>query len=339
MLTGGITKQMRKFPNYKFILMGVFDAIGVVVSTIPAAYATGPTVVVMAQGIVVINLIASFIFLKFRYTFFHYVGMLLVVCGITIEVFPALAGTQSGADDKYNWVWLLLLFLANIPMAASNVYKEKYLKEAKLDVWYMNAWVALYQLIFGFISFPIVYIPTPDRDGRRTFINFYDTWTYLGNSWKCFAGINSQDNDMCDYFYAIFIIFMAFNMTYNILMLIVFQKGSSTLAVVASAARLALSNLGFLIKFLAGEAYQPELTYFDIIALFVLMAGIVVYSATREYIADDSDFFVRTWNTVFSCCNKKKKVIADPNMRGRYDEIARYDYNTKGGGEVIYLDQ
>ena len=41
---------------------------------------------------------------------------------------------------------------------------------------------------------------------------------------------------------------MCFNVTYNILILVVFQRGSSTLAVVASAARLVLSSFGFLVR-------------------------------------------------------------------------------------------
>ncbi len=68
----------------------------------------------------------------------------------------------------------------------------------------------------------------------------------------------------------------------DILILVVFKKGSSTLAVVASAARLALSNVGFLIPVLAGEALRTTLSYYDIGALFILILGIVVYRLKAE---------------------------------------------------------
>ena len=109
----------------------------------------------------------------------------------------------------------------------------------------MNAWVALWQLIFGLISFPIVFIPLPQPG---VYVEPSSLVDYFVNGMKCFAGINSQRGDQCSYFYLIFIVFMCFNVTYNILILVVFQRGSSTLAVVASAARLVLSSFGFLVR-------------------------------------------------------------------------------------------
>lgn len=130
-------------------------------------------------------------------------------------------------------------------MAASNVYKEKYLKVSNLDVWYMNAWVALWQFVFGLISFPIVFIPLPPPG---TYVEPSSVVDYFWNGMKCFVGFNSLRGDQCSYFYVVFCIFLCFNVTYNILLLVVFQRGSSTLAVIASAARLVLSSFGFLVS-------------------------------------------------------------------------------------------
>lgn len=64
------------------------------------------------------------------------------------------------------------------------------------------------------------------------------------------------------------------------------------MAMVASAARLALSNIGFLIPFLAGEEFTfskaigeattKSLSKYDIIALVVLVVGIVIYQIKPE---------------------------------------------------------
>jgi hypothetical protein len=57
-------------------------------------------------------------------------GVLLVICGITVDVWPLFASDHVSDSNQFTWLWVSLLFFANIPMAASNVYKEKYLKEA-----------------------------------------------------------------------------------------------------------------------------------------------------------------------------------------------------------------
>jgi len=125
-ITKGITEEMLKFPTYKFIVMGIFDSLGNVISTIPAALVSGPVNVVMAQSIVLVNIVASFFFLRLRYGIFHILGVIFVCAGIAIKIYPSFIGNGSGDP----WFWILLLFISNIPMAASNVYKEKYLKQA-----------------------------------------------------------------------------------------------------------------------------------------------------------------------------------------------------------------
>jgi drug/metabolite transporter (DMT)-like permease len=319
-ISGGITKEMRAFPNYKFILMGVFDSLGVLLATIPASFVSGPVNVVMTQSVIIINVIASFIFLHFRYSPFHIAGVSLVSAGIVVDIWPMFASESgSSSSGDYTWMWILLLLLANVPMAASNVYKEKYLKEADLDVWYMNAWVAFYQFVFGLLCFPMTFIPLP---APATYISPKELPNYFVNSMKCFIGIDSivsgPSPDKCSYFWLVFLVFIMFNMTYNILMLVVFQRGSSTLAVIASAARLALSNVGFLVKPLAGEAYQHKLSFFDIIALSILILGIVIYSSKPENVASDEDLLKRIvvsignkfdmiWYKIFFCCRNEEE--------------------------------
>ena len=193
------------------------------------------------------------------------------------------------------------------------VYKEKYLKEANLDVFYLNSWVALYQFIFGLMSAFTVFIPLPDGSGGTSYVNPANLYEYIWSGIKCFFGFNSVLSDQCEYFWAVFMIFICFNMTYNILLLIVFKRGSSTLAVVASVARLALSNFGFLIKFLAGEAYLAALSPFDIIALVILILGIIIYSLTTEKVAETNDPLLKAYNYCWSFLpsfNRKKNKNA-----------------------------
>lgn len=76
-------------------------------------------------------------------------------------------------------------------------------------------------------------------------------------------------------------------MCYNVTLLVVFQRGSSTLAVVASAARLVLSNVFFLIPVLAGPVVSKSFPAYDIIALVGLVLGIGLYQLQAETKKED----------------------------------------------------
>lgn len=110
------------------------------------------------------------------------------------------------------------------------------------------------------------------------------------NGILCFVGINSVESDKCDYFYLVLLVFMVFNLTFNYCMLYVFKHASSSLGVAATAARLALSNALFLVPFIAGEATTHHITFFDIEALVMVIAGVVMYSLTKERQAKPEEY-------------------------------------------------
>ncbi len=117
--------------------MGVLDTLGNLIGTIPASYVSGSVNVTMSQSLIPINVVASILFLKIKYQWTHYLGVFIVsmrlifqitryiLIGILVDVIPLFESSNSGNND---WFWVLLLFIAYIPQAASNVYKERYLK-------------------------------------------------------------------------------------------------------------------------------------------------------------------------------------------------------------------
>jgi len=74
----------------------------------------------MSQSVVFINMVASLIFLHFRYNVYHIGGVILVMVGITIDIFPLFVNSGGSNEDPNMWLWILLLFVSNIPAAASN---------------------------------------------------------------------------------------------------------------------------------------------------------------------------------------------------------------------------
>mmetsp|Transcript_9672 Transcript_9672/g.35886 ORF Transcript_9672/g.35886 Transcript_9672/m.35886 type:complete len:578 (-) Transcript_9672:1394-3127(-) len=296
-VTGQITPEMRKFPKRKFFFMGLMDSLNVIVTTIPAALVSGVVNVVMAQSVILLNVITSYVFLNYRFGLAHGLGLLVLCAGIVVAIYPLfLDDDVAGPLGPFaTAIFVFLLFIGNLPMAASNCYKELYLKEADLDVFYMNGWVALWQFLLGIALFPMVFIPLP---GGAPYVKPAEFGQYFVNGMKCFAGINSQtvltgaplnSTDACPGTWMVFLVFIGFNMAYNLLILAVMKRGSSTLAVVASTARLALSNFLFLVRPIAGSSTIPSLSINDIISLILLIFGILFYGARPEKQATPAD--------------------------------------------------
>jgi len=180
--------------------------------------------------------------------------------------------------DFTTFLYLLLLVASTFPQAGSNVYKEYALKQKKLDVWYFNAWVAFFQLIIGAITIPMVFNEV--LAGGQP-ISPRELPEYLYSATRCFFGFNSKPNDVCDETALTFVFYIVFNMTYNIALLIVFKYGSATLAVVASALRVALSAFGFQVQYIAGPAWR-SLNIPDYISVVILIIALVVYKIKNE---------------------------------------------------------
>lgn len=282
-----ITKEMLAIPQHKFAVLGALDTAYNLLSTWPIK-ATGSTVAnVLAQSVLPINMVMSFVVLRTRYTGQHMSGALLVIYGVLLRLLPALqdSSDEGDGDDEVPagafLAWSVVLVGSQIFAALSNVYKEVALKGTEdVDVYYMNACISSWQLLFGILTAPLVGLKfTPD------YVPLSELGTYISNANKCFFGHNAVAGDVCDADsaspMAIFCIFIAFNLTYNILMLEIFKRGSSVLFVVASAVRLPLVDILLLWPLLAGVA-TATFTSFDAFALVALLLAMYLYNSQPE---------------------------------------------------------
>ncbi|KAG2373331.1 hypothetical protein C9374_012197 [Naegleria lovaniensis] len=279
-VTKSITKEMRTFPLYKFAILGLLSCISNLISVVPSAYIDGDLNVALNQAVIINNVLLSFLFLSIRYNILHLGGILLVAIGIGLDLLPTfLLSSSPGKSISSQLFWALLIFLSTVVSAASNVYTEKCLRDVDMDVWYMQTWTMVFNLIFGLFTIPIAFIPFPPPYSALNISQFGE---YLGNGFKCFAGMNSAKGDACEMVWAVILVFMCFNLAFNISMLFVFKYGSSTLAVISAALRLVLSTIGFMIPILAGPATSSHLTAMDLEALAILVLGVIMYSVTKE---------------------------------------------------------
>jgi len=275
-VTKSITPEQRKFPHKALIIMASFDAAYNIITTWPTPYISGVLLNAMGNIVLPFTMIGSIFFLSRRYHWSHYTGALLVIVGIALNLVPSFQAHGATSGNIQPLLWFPVFIIGQIPSAASNVYKEGGLKSITSDVWHVNAWIGVYQLLWGAITLPTVFIPWPHTD---SVISPSQLGPYLSDGFSCFVlGKNPpHGGDQCGSLLWLFCLYMVFNISFNQLMLYVFKEGSSVLATVASAVRLPIVDILLLWKFLAGPAVVKKLSGWDLGALALLVLGVVVY--------------------------------------------------------------
>jgi len=275
-----IPTEVLKYSHLWFFFIAILDAVSALLSTLPTPYIPGPLLVVIGKLSIPCTMICSYVLLGIRYRPTHYLGALFIGIGVIISVYPKL-GDKDTFDS--NIFWLLMFMSSGIPTAFSNVYKEKILKSGsgKMDIWYFNSCVAIYQLVVGFALAWTVFLPFPPPAKSISPSHFPE---YLLDATRCFLGyIHSTTGDeTCSFSWLIFLFFIGFNIAFNVLIFYVMQKGSATLAVIASTTTLALTSLGYHIPLLAGEAKVGAFNVYGVIALIVIIVAVLVYKIQDE---------------------------------------------------------
>lgn len=249
-----------------------------------------------------------------RYRWTHLVGAALIVRGIVLALIPKFTSTQ--ADNQTKVGFAIMFFLAVIPTAFSNVFKEIAFKGADLDIYLVNAWVATFQFLIGFPLLPIgiVVKDNPLQALKALPKEFLD-------GMLCFVG-QGPDGDLCVQRLVMvhILVYLFLNIFYNIFLLSVLKYGSASLLQISSALLLPLANIVFTIGPIMNEfpprppqAWLPEkpfppgyvappkgasippavnppdlnhystkLSGYDIGALFLILGGLAFYRALSE---------------------------------------------------------
>jgi drug/metabolite transporter (DMT)-like permease len=275
-----IDDEHRQFSQKAMFIMATFDTLSNVIGTFAVPYLSGSVINVLNNSVLPITMALAIVILRTKFKMTHYIGAVLVIVGILVRLTPQFQ--NSGNSEKDSGLWIVVYIASLIPMGLSNVYKEGGLKKMKSDVWYVNAWIGVWQLLQGFATIPTVFIPWP---APAEVIEPNTFGTYIQNACTCFfTGTNPKPSsgDDCESVWLVFVLYLAFNIAFNQLMLIVFKKGSSVLAVISSTVRLPLVDLLLLWRFLAGPATIAAFTQWDAYALVLIIVGIVAYKLKEE---------------------------------------------------------
>ena len=292
MYTNIITKEQTDIPKYKFGVMGIYDSIAGIMQTFATNYiSNSSTIVLVQQSAIPISMIISKYALSAQYTTAQYIGAAVVLAGIVLVLIPTflqssssdsstVASSSSGSGPN-ELLWIGVMVISCVPMCLSSVYKEKALGETEIDVVYINGWVAVFQFLIALplclpsaevINIPFDQIMPNMRDGAKCWLGYNTVTDATDVLWK----------DECGMAPLYVNLYLAFNVIYNILIIVILKHGSANILWMASTVIVPLSNIAFSLDFMPG--HKP-LTVWDIAGLVVIMIGLLLYRFMSPIIA------------------------------------------------------
>ena len=156
----------------------------------------------------------------------------------------------KGADGRILYIpfatlaTMYILFIGTVvPYAFVNVYKQKKLKQVNLDVAWGFFWQSVWQVAWGLIFIPACWIPWPTPSGK----NEASPSTFgqdLSDSWTCFMGTNPRPqitSCSAEPAWAWFLIYLLFNVFFNLCLMWLIKRMSSTWAAIGA---ILCGNLG-----------------------------------------------------------------------------------------------
>ncbi|CAM9685374.1 unnamed protein product, partial [Phaeothamnion confervicola] len=183
-------------------------------------------------------------------------------------------------------------------MCLSSVYKEQALGELDIDVIYLNGWVAVYQfsasVLFAVPSaiamgLPVRDLPDNIVDGMRCFLGTNSvTATMVATTGPMdFAAVGGGNGpatvvDHCELAPLFVSLYMAFNIVYNVVLIVILKHGSANVLWLASTIMVPIGNVTFSLKFVPGH---QDLRPTDIGGLVFILAGLVLYRFSAPAIA------------------------------------------------------
>ena len=298
--TDQITKEMTSFPKKKFFWMGVFDSVSGVLMLFGAVHTSGSNQALLANAVIPVTMLLSYIILKQRFVRTEYAGSVVIMLGVMMVMLPQLfphlslfsseqdSGGDIGQDDNSDLPLFNFLFmLSNVPGALSSIYKELAFVDADIDANYLQAWVSLWQSIFGFALIPL---NTLKFLGPQA-VAWDKLWTSMVDGGWCLLGYNLvvpphctnhhvPDSalppcDDCEGAWIPIAAYILFNMLFNVYTVLLIKHGSATLMFIIMTLRLPLIQGAFSVR--AINDPPDSFGWAAGIGLAVILLGLVVY--------------------------------------------------------------
>jgi hypothetical protein len=297
---GAIERMWARIPVFKFfLLMGLMDGLGNILGLIAQPYISGQLASVMTQAIVAYSMICAIFMLGSRYSYWQVWSMLVILGGTMICLFSnGLEGGSSSSGSSGSGSsgkgfsggqigYSTIMFVSTLPNAFSFTLKELvFRKRPKLDIFVVNSNSSLFQLLLWPIFLPLTLLF--NQTGGMPF------GQYLKDGMMCFVGkyqFPPNSPYSCSSMPYPFLIYMAFNLGYNISLLLLLKEASALQAFMAVKAVLPVSFLLFYFKW---PLISPSpINAFIIVGLITILAGLVIYrisSISKELRSNDPQY-------------------------------------------------
>jgi hypothetical protein len=268
---GIVTPEMlehAKSVKWRFLGMGVCDACGQIAQIFSARYISGYLLTLLSQGNIPMTILISLVLTKAKYSLGQLVGAAILMSGTAVAISPQFSGHGSAILG-----WAILYFCSYAFNATSFLLKESIFSSAEdgpgMDIFVINSFGSFFQLLFTCVSLPIVLLP---GFGSVTIDHLP---TYLRDSAMCWTGVAPNAMEDCSGMPWLGLMYIAVNLTLNILFLTLIKKGGALMGFITGATAFPLSHMAFALPWPRLPASPIEWT--DLVALALCLTGLVTY--------------------------------------------------------------
>uniref|UniRef100_A0A6B2L7Q2 EamA domain-containing protein n=1 Tax=Arcella intermedia TaxID=1963864 RepID=A0A6B2L7Q2_9EUKA len=219
-----------------FVIMGLMDGLGNILGLIAAPHIPAVMVPLLSQTIVVFSVFCAIIILHTKYTFWQTWSVLFLLFGVMLTLMPQFESSPMGnKDGSSTFIFSVVMALSTLPNAISFAFKELlFMQNRNLDVFIVNSHGSLFQLLLQPIFLPLTLLF--NQTEGKPFID------YMAAGFQCFSGITVSDYKIdCSHNPYPYLVYIAFNLTFNILLLMVTKYASALMSFMAIKAILPIS--------------------------------------------------------------------------------------------------
>ncbi|GMY07739.1 protein CLT2, chloroplastic isoform X1 [Fagus crenata] len=281
---GIVTDEMLALPKWRFMAIGVLEALGVATGMSAGAMLPGPAIPILSQTFLVWQLAFSIIILGRSYSFNQIAGCLLVATGVVVAVASGSNADQmlSGVD----FVWPALMIASSAFQAGASIIKEfiftdaaTRLKGRSLDIFVVNSLGSGFQALFVLFFLPFL--------TKVKGIPFGQLPSYLKSGAGCFLNFGANALG-CDGAPLLPLLYIATNLAFNISVLNVVKISS---AVVSSLTVMLSVPISIYILSLPLPYLQEatSLSPFFLLGSLILVSGLIMYNVPQPAKQDSID--------------------------------------------------
>ncbi|KAL8231963.1 hypothetical protein R6Q57_001741 [Mikania cordata] len=273
---GIVTNEMMNLPKWRFALIGMLEALGVVSGMSAAAMLPGPAIPILNQTFLLWQLGFSVLILGRRYSWNKIVGCLFVAAGVVTAI---ASGSESGQMlSGVGLLWPIMMVVSSAFQAGATIIKEYVfidavarLKGKLLDIFVVNSFGSGFQALCVLLFLPFL--------SNLKGIPFHELPSYIKSGAGCFLNIGPSSSG-CDGSPILPLLYIINNIAFNISILNLVKISSavvSSLAVVLSVPT-TIYILSLPLPYLPeGVSLSPHF----LLGSVILVMGLILYNVPQ----------------------------------------------------------